>query len=293
MSATKPQSFAHQQPMPQAGMTPDDFRRIAAIVRRESGIYLASGKERLVYGRLAKRIRQLALPSFASYCDFLEGGTAPDEIRLLINAITTNVTGFFRERHHFDFLSEHAMAALSAKARQGGRVRLWSAGCSNGAEPYSIAAAMLARDPDLHKYDVLILGTDIDTAILDKAIRGAYTDDEASGMPRELAARYFTRDDEPGRNAVCVTDTMKSLVRFKQLNLHEAWHFKGGFDAIFCRNVMIYFDEQDQRRIWMRMAERLQPNGWLFIGHSERISGEASEVLKHRGPTIYQKAAHS
>lgn len=264
--------------------TLEDFRDIAQILYADSGIHLQEAKAPLVYSRLAKRLRQLSIPSFAAYRERLRGPDSSDERSALLSALTTNVTRFFREPHHFDALRTQVRETLAPAARRGERVRLWSAGCSLGHEPYSMAMTLLADLPEAGELDVRILATDIDPKVVERARRGQYSDEELEPVPEALAARGRVR-----RNGVNeISDAVRGLVSFGVLNLHADWPMKGAFDAIFCRNVAIYFDDQTQARLWSRFADRLTPQGRLYIGHSERAECDA---LQTDGLTIYRRKA--
>lgn len=253
--------------------TEADFRKIAALVHGEAGIVLTEGKSNLVYSRLAKRLRLIGLRTFREYCELIESDSGKSERQAMIAAMTTNVTRFFREPHHFDYLKNHMMPELVAKAKKGERVRLWSAACSSGEEPYSIALTVLEALPEAGKLDVRILATDIDTNMLAKGRKAVYAASGLSSIPSGLH-KYL----EKQRNAeeFTVGENARSLVQFNELNLLGSWPMKGRFDVIFCRNVMIYFDELTQNRIWKKFADVMLPHGTLCIGHSERI---ATDIL--------------
>lgn len=261
--------------------TQKDFRQIADILYADSGIHLIDAKAPLVYSRLGKRLRQLGLSRFSEYCQLLEGPDGAGERAALLSALTTNVTRFFREPHHFDALKKQVAESLAPIARAGGRVRLWSAGCSNGHEPYSMAMVLLAELPEAADLDIRILATDIDPLVVDRARAGLYSSEDVEPVPRGLASRFVTAEG----TGVRMTDPLRRLVSFGVLNLHADWPMKGRFDAIFCRNVAIYFDDETQRRLWTRFARSLTPDGRLYIGHSERA--EVPELLSD-GLTIYR-----
>lgn len=270
---TSPQN-SEASPIPDGefAFTWSDFRKIAAVVHAEAGIVLADSKVNLVYSRLAKRLRLIGLRSFRDYCALIEASDGTDERQAMIAAMTTNVTRFFREPHHFEFLTSHIMPAIGAAAKSGKRVRIWSAGCSSGEEPYSIAITLLEAMPDAAERDVLVLATDIDPTVLDRGERGEYTASQVETIPANLRGKWFETRKSGGEVIYCVSERVRDLVRFKELNLLGRWPMKGPFDVIFCRNVMIYFDEPTQNEIWSRFAGLLPPSGHLFIGHSERVS---------------------
>ena len=262
-----------------------EFDKIVSRLYDEAGIDMPKSKEPLVYSRLAKRIRHLGLDSFAAYISLIE---APDseEIEHMLVALTTNVTKFFREPHHFDDLRTNIMPTLAERARKGGRVRLWSAGCSSGEEPYSIALTVLQAFPEAGGRDVRILATDINTKVVRHARAGIYPKKALDSAPKDLVARYFA---ESGPDELEASDALVKLIAFRQLNLMDDWPMRGMFDVIFCRNVTIYFNEDTQAWLWKRITDKLLPGGKLYIGHSERISGPAAAMLVSDGVTAYVK----
>ena len=264
-----------------------EFSRIAGLVHSLAGIVLADAKRPLVHSRLIKRLRVLNLQDFAAYADFLAGPGSESERLELISAVTTNVTSFFREQHHFDTLTKTALPPLMAKAQAGARVRIWSAGCSSGEEPYSIAATLLSVCPEVQRYDVRILATDIDRTMIERTRRGVYPPDAALGMAPDLARRMFT--EAQAGDPLHVSDRIRRLVTCNALNLQDSWPMKGRFDVIFCRNVVIYFDKPTQERLWQRFADFLAPEGFLMIGHSERITGAALSEFRTEGMTTYRR----
>lgn len=266
-----------------------DFRSIASIVRSETGIVLGEAKRGLVVSRLSRRLRELRLPDFAAYRALIEGPNGARERRELISAMTTNVTAFFREEHHFRHLAETVLPPLLDVARSGGRIRLWSAGCSTGEEPYSLAITLLELCPDALRHDILILATDIDPAVVARSRDGMYAESQMGGLSASRRARYF-RKEPAGTHWRC-TEELQALIRFEELNLHAPWPFSGRFDAILCRNVTIYFDGPTQARLWERLAGALTPQGHLYVGHSERIEGPAADLFVPLGHTRYRRAA--
>ena len=263
--------------------TEDDFKKIANILHSHAGIALAEGKAALVYSRLAKRLRTLGLRSFREYCSLVEGQQGVDERQAMMAALTTNVTRYFREPHHFDHLREVVMPKLAETARRGGRVRLWSAACSNGQEPYSMAITVLTALPEAASLDVKILATDIDPNMIAEGKAGVYREDAVAPVPLDLRRKWFKKSGAGWE----VADELRELVAFRELNLIGDWPMKGKFDVIFCRNVVIYFDEPTQERIWSRFAPALVPGGTLYIGHSERVSGPAASQFETTGLTTY------
>jgi chemotaxis protein methyltransferase CheR len=249
-------------------MTAEDFASIAAILHATSGISLSPSKTSLVYSRLAKRLRALGLENFREYCKLIAGSDGVDERQAMLAALTTNVTRFFREPHHFDYLRK-LMPDLAVQAKRGGRVRIWSAGCSSGEEPYSIALTILAMLPNANELDVKILATDIDPIILAKAKDGVYSREALEPVPADLR-KYFDSIDSGRRYSACAA--VRDMIAFRELNLIGPWPMAQKFDVIFCRNVAIYFDEPTQDTLFGRYADSLKPDGRLFIGHSERVN---------------------
>ena len=265
-------------------LTDTDFAAIVQLVRVSSGIALGENKRDLVYGRLRRRLRSLGLASFAAYRALLEGPQGQAEMVRMVNAITTNLTGFFREPHHFDHLAQEVLPRLRT-ARDGQRLRIWSAGCSSGEEPYSIAMTLRAAMPELGRWDARILATDIDTDMVAHGSAGLYDAARARAIP-PLHRRGATQGLPDGR--VGMSEDLRALIVFKALNLLGAWPMSGPFDAIFCRNVVIYFDKPTQRTLFDRFADMLAPGGHLYIGHSESLF-RVSDRFIHLGRTIYRK----
>src|SRR3569623_2142235 len=262
------------QPVREFDFSDRDFRRVRERGKDRAGIDLGTGKQSLVYGRLARRIRALGLTSFAEYLELVEEPSS-EEAGRFVNAITTNVTEFFRENHHFEYLARTALPALWRRLEKAGkRARFWSAGCSTGEEPYSLAMVLRETLPASPGWAIKILATDLDTAErVDKV------------APARLA-RFF----EPvnGGDAYRADDSLRSLITFKQLNLMEAWPMQGPFDVIFCRNVVIYFDDATKAKLIARYRDLLATGGHLFLGHSESLAG-GSLGLEPCGRTIHRK----
>jgi chemotaxis protein methyltransferase CheR len=264
--------------------TADDFRTIAATLHSTAGIALPESKATLVYSRLAKRLRALGLESFREYCALVTDAAGVDERQQMIVALTTNVTRFFREPHHFEHLKEKVLPPLLAAAKRGGSVRIWSAACSNGQEPYSIALSILQLMPDAPEYDIKVLATDIDTQMLAEARAGVYSSQIVAAVPGELRARWFERDGDNFR----VGEPLRRLTTFNELNLIGDWPMRRQFQAIFCRNVVIYFEEETQAKVFSRFLPLMSPDARLYIGHSERVCGDAAALLETDGVTTYR-----
>lgn len=269
--------------------TAEDFRHIAHILHSHAGIALNEGKAALVYSRLAKRLRVLGLRSFRDYCDLVQGVDGVDERQAMTAALTTNVTRFYREPHHFDHLRDQVMPELAERARRGGRVRLWSAACSNGQEPYSMAMTVLSVLPEAAELDFRILATDIDPNMVSEGNIGVYPEEALEPAPVALRNKYFDKDACPnGRPLLAANDELRALVSFRELNLIGDWPMRGKFDVVFCRNVVIYFDDATQERVWKRFVPMMNPGATLYIGHSERVSGPAMNQLRTSGLTTYR-----
>jgi chemotaxis protein methyltransferase CheR len=265
--------------------TDEDFLAIAAIARARFGLNLERAKKQLVYARLARRLRTLGLSDFSEYRARLAGDGGAAEHREMLSALTTNVTQFFRERHHFEFLRADILPGLVARARSGGRVRFWSAGCSAGQEAYSLALEILALCPEAARLDIGILATDIDPVIVGRARKARYPVAERVAIPAAMA-RFLVESDDATFE---VGPSARALVTVGELNLIDRWPIRGPFDAILCRNVAIYFDEATRARLWARFADLLLPGAHLLIGHSERLSGPAAAAFEARGVTTYRK----
>ncbi len=276
-------------------LTMEDFRSIAAMLRADAGIALSEGKATLLYSRLAKRLRALGLTSFSAYCRVLAAPGSADERRRMLTSLTTNVTRFFREPHHFEHLRLNVLPPLLDAAAKGGRVRLWSAACSTGQEPYSIALTILSLLPNAASLDVRVLATDIDPVVLEEARAGCYSDESLSPVPAALRQRWLRplRDGASVQGAPAmwqVGDEVAGLVSFRELNLvGGAWPMRNQFDVIMCRNVLIYFAEDTQAEVFQRFAPLVAPGGRLYIGHSERLSGPAATSFQSEGITTYRR----
>lgn len=263
------------------------FTRIASIAAREAGLVLSASKVSMVKSRLTRRLRALKLPSFDAYLDFLETENDAREMENFISALTTNVSHFFRENHHFDYLASHVVPHLRQKLATGGKARIWSAGCSNGQEPYSIAMTILRHAPDLAKKDFKILATDIDPEVINRARLGQYSGSLTAGLTDQMISSFFSTSGEEEELTLTLKPDVRDMVSFRQLNLHSEWPMKGKFDVILCRNVVIYFDEPTQARLFRRFADILEPGGWLMLGHSERLSESAAPLFDNAGITTY------
>lgn len=258
-----------------------DFGRIRDLIYRRAGIVLADHKREMVYGRLARRVRAQGLLCFGDYVDSLEREPSHPEWDAFTNALTTNLTSFFREAHHFPLLADHVAGTT-------GRVRVWCAAASTGEEPYSIAITLMEALGGRREFEVL--GTDIDTDALTRAEQGIYSMDQVSKLPPERVRRFFQKGSGSRAGYVRIRPEIAARVSFQKLNLvADQWPVSGDFDAIFSRNVMIYFDQGTQVRILDRFVPHLKPNGLLFAGHSESFS-YISDRFRLRGQTVYTLA---
>ena len=263
-------------------LTDQDFEAIAQFAYKHFGLAMSSSKKPLVSARLARRLRKQNVLNFKDYLARLNGPNSDKERSNLLSLLTTNVTRFFREPHHFETMRKDVLPDLIKKARKGGRVRIWSAGCSNGQEPYTLAMIIQDMCPEVNRLDFKILGTDIDPVVVQTATAAKYPADEIAQIPAEYR-KYLPKLDADGR----LPESIRSMVTLGVLNLIEPFPFKGKFDAIFCRNVAIYFDTATQQKVWQAFQRSLVPGGYLFIGHSERMSGPAAQHMKTAGITTY------
>ncbi|MCE8022140.1 chemotaxis protein CheR [Halomonas sp. MCCC 1A11036] len=263
-------------------LTDEDFSRIRQLIYQRAGIVLAEHKREMVYSRLAKRLRHHGLTRFNDYLERLARQPDSREWEAFTNALTTNLTAFFREMHHFPILAEHVR-------KSSGPVRVWSAAASTGEEPYSIAMT-LQESLGSRAAEARVVATDIDTEALARARAGVYPVEQVRKLDEERVRRFFQKGRGQHEGLARVRPEVSSMVEFLSMNLLASqWPVKGPFDAIFCRNVMIYFDKQTQARILERFAPLLKPDGLLFAGHSENFS-YISKVFRLRGQTVYTLA---
>jgi chemotaxis protein methyltransferase CheR len=264
-----------------------DFRMLAQFAHEKAGIALSDAKRNLVYGRLSRRVRALSLTSFREYREYL--ATDSDEVQRFINCISTNLTKFFREVHHFKHFKESIAKpfAVVAQRNPNAKLRVWSAGCSTGEEPYSIAAILHQVLPNPFERDVRVLATDVDTDVLAAATSGNYAAEATESVPAPYRNIFEEIPGDP-EGRIRIKREVGACIRFRRLNLIEPWPFRQRFDAIFCRNVMIYFDAPTKATLLQRLAEQLVPGGWLYIGHSESLTRSHS-LLELEGKTIYRR----
>jgi len=268
-------------------LTDAQFHRIRALVREHTGISLSDAKRQLVYGRLSRRLRALKLDSFGDYLELLEQGEAT-ELEEFTNAITTNLTSFFREPHHFEYLASDVLPQVVARDNGTRRARIWCCAASTGEEPYSIAMVLREAAQTLTGFDIKVLATDLDSAVLATGTAGVYTAERLKTVNGTRASRFFRKGSGANAGKFRVQEELRSLITFKQLNLMHEWPMRGPFDAIFCRNVIIYFDKDTQRALFERMAELQRPGDYLFLGHSESLY-RVSDRYELVGRTIYRR----
>lgn len=270
------------------GMTLAEFREVAAIVAQDARIHLVEGKMTLVHSRLARRLREHGLERFSDYLSLVRSNSA--ERAAMVVALTTNHTHFFREGHHFDHLRDHLLPKLQSRARAGQKVRIWSAGCSSGEEVYSIAMTLAGESGTsaawLKHGDVRLLATDLAPHVVEAVNTARYSSSAVQPIPPAYSRQWLKED---GPESYLIADTLRTLVTARVLNLFGPWPMSQSYDAIFCRNVMIYFDDAAKAELEARFVEMLAPGGILYIGHSERLIGPAAAQMEPVGQTIYAK----
>lgn len=270
----------------------EDFSFICKFVYESTGIVLNDSKREMLYRRLTRIVRERKLNTFADYCQLLRD-KEDEEKDFFINAITTNLTSFFRENHHFEYLTNEELPILiknkSVSANGKKRLRIWSSASSTGEEPYSIAITVLeTMKSEALQWDIKILATDIDSNVLAKGKSGVYDINRIEEIPQHIKKNYFLHDGDASNKSVKVHDKLKKIITFKQLNLLHEWPMKGPFDVIFCRNVIIYFDKKTQLELFSRYYQMLAPGGLLFLGHSENL-GDYQKYFSNVGRTIFRK----
>ncbi len=266
--------------------TRSDFDTLCRLIMDYAGIKMTEGKEEMIYGRISRRVRKLGLRSFSEYVELLEANPSGEELGRFVNAVTTNMTSFFRERHHFEYMKQTLLPELMEYHRMDRRIRIWSAGCSSGEEPYSIAMTMAETMPA--GWNAKILATDLDTDMVAHAATGVYESKRVNGLAKAMVRRWFSYNRK-GSDKVKIKSVLQEMITFRQLNLLRGWPIHGPLDAIFCRNVIIYFDGETKRKLMARYADLLAPHGRLFLGHSESLLN-ISDQFKLCGKSIYAKA---
>ena len=268
--------------------TQADFESLRTLVKDQSGITLGEAKRELVYGRVSRRLRALGLSAFADYRRMLAGPDGAAEMIEFINAVTTNLTSFFRESHHFDFLRNEYLPARAADSKGSRRIRIWCSAASTGEEPYSITMSIIEALPDWDRWDIRVLATDLDTNVLQTCVEGVYGEDRVRGLPKSRLDRFFDPVGERGERKYKVKPELASMISFRQLNLMHPLPMKGPIDIVFCRNVIIYFDKETQRDLFKRVAPLQRPGDVLILGHSESLL-KVSDAWNLVGKTIYRK----
>jgi chemotaxis protein methyltransferase CheR len=269
-------------------LSDEEFERVRALLKKRTGIHLTDLKRRLVITRLAPRVRCTRKKSYTEYLDLVED-VAEEESEHFLNALTTNVTHFFREPHHFELLRKRVLPALSERPAARRRLRFWSAACSTGEEAYSLAIALLDAGIVSSGVDVRVLATDIDSRVLAHAEQGVYQHDRVEKLPDDVLRRHFWRGTGSRAGLVRVKEPVRELVHFTRLNLFDPWPMTGPFDVIFCRNVFIYFEPEARDGLTQRFHDILSPRGYLFLGHSESMTGPAGSLFQALGQTLFQK----
>tara|TARA_R110002096_G_C14658612_1_gene727344 strand:+ start:5413 stop:6255 length:843 start_codon:yes stop_codon:yes gene_type:complete len=269
--------------------TDKEFKFLTELVFNKTGIVLKNSKFEMVYSRLARRLRKLGLNKFKEYVQLLQGSKGEDELAYLVDAITTNLTKFFRESHQFKDLIKNVLdqAIEAAKAGKPRKLRIWSAGCSGGQEAYSLAMILASYIKDFQNWDVMILASDIDRNMLNKGREAIYSVEELESLPENFSKRFVSKDKY---GQFSIDPELRKIVHFKSLNLLHEWPMKSKFDAIFCRNVVIYFDNETKEDLVSRFSDKLKNNGMLYLGHSESAIG-INESLTLAGRASFRKVS--
>lgn len=267
--------------------TQKDFDFLRGLSNSHTGIVVSDDKFDMFYSRLARRVRALGLPDFASYCDYLKNAGDESETTELINSVTTNLTAFFRENHHFEYLRDHAIPERMQAAGTSRNISIWSAGCSTGEEPYSLGMTVGEMETQLRGWDVDIAATDIDSDVVGKASSGVYRADRVEGLPKSRLRQWFLKGTGGQQGNVRVKPELRRRIDFGLLNLMKPWQQEPK-DIVFCRNVIIYFDKESKQKLVDRFADVIKPGGFLFIGHSESLF-KVTERFELIGKTIYRR----
>lgn len=264
------------------------FDAIADLAYRESGLQLVAEKSVMIQSRLRHRLKAVGMNSFENYANFVASNEGIAERTQMISALTTNVSHFFRANHHFEILVNHVLPTRIQACKSDGRLRIWFAGCSNGQEALSIAISVLEAFPVVKDIDFKILATDIDPRVVRFAFEAVYPERLVSSIPKELLSKYFSLVQTEEGKGYRASTTLRNMIYFRELNLLADWPMNGRMDAVFCRNVVIYFDQQTQEKLWPRFRKVLRSDGYLFLGHSERTVDPASKGFDTDGPTTYR-----
>lgn len=264
--------------------TKEDFNYLRNVVKKETGIISDEGKYTMYYSRLARRVRKLGLNDFTQYRDYLNKNLKTESVEL-VNAVTTNLTAFFREEHHFDFLKNDLIA--QKKKSQDKSLKIWSAACSTGEEAYSIAIAIREAITDYQNWDIKILATDIDSHVLATARKGVYKTERVNGLSNQRIKNFMKKGTGNNKGFIRMNEDVREMIQFNQLNLLKSWPIKQKFDAIFCRNVVIYFDKETKVDLVNRFANQLKNKAYLLMGHSESLFN-ISERFDLMGKSIYR-----
>jgi len=266
-------------------LTDTQFNKISQLLYQISGITLQHGKEELVKARLGKRLRVLGLNNYDEYLTYINNDTSRNELSTMTDALTTNKTSFFRETQHFEFLQKHILPNVPKNSRN---LRIWCAGCSSGEEPYSLGIILNESIPNIYNWDIKVLATDISPTMLQKAREAIYSEDLIMDVAPSIKRKYFKKVNGDSSQNYQVHDKIKSLIKFARLNLMGPWQMRGPFDVIFCRNVMIYFDRITREKLIHRFWKLIKPHGFLFVGHSESLTG-GSNLFQYIQPATYMK----
>jgi len=273
-----------------AELSTEDFNKLSSFIYNESGIKMPPIKRIMLQSRLQKRLKELKMSSFKDYCNYIfskEG--LNNEIIHMLDVVSTNKTDFFREPVHFDFLTTNILPELVNASKSNRNIKIWSAGCSSGEEPYTIAIVLFEFLEKYPNFDFSILGTDISTQILQKALDAVYKDERVEGIPFELKRKYFLKSKDRENPSVKMNAQLRAKVRFERMNFMEnTYSIYDSFDIVFCRNVLIYFDRETQEKVISKICTKINTGGYFFLGHSESIMNMALP-LRQIKPTIFQK----
>lgn len=272
------------------GLSLNDLNRVCSLIHEHSGISISPDKKVMLEARLKRRMKALTLDSYGEYCKYLfTSGHDDDEMIYLIDAVSTNKTDFFREKGHFEQLTNTVLPEFSSAHRNGGEIRLWSAGCSTGEEPYTLAIVLSEYARAHPGFRFRVLATDISTDVLAKAERGVFTSAAARPVPPDLWRRYFMRSRDRRSDLLRIVPELRESIEFRRLNLMEEFGIAEHMDAIFCRNVIIYFDRPTQERLFQKFASQLTPGGYMFVGHSESLNSLDVPFVP-AGTALYRKS---